>query len=210
MISPDLVRVRKKNGVLSLAKVSADAAARALELATQVLAVIAAHVSQSRSDVEEALAALESAPQEKKLFVALKKLALDDSKFDSKPELDAPTLRRAVFSRAAGRRIELTVGEHFDRAALIAEVAAELGLSVEAVEGGLYADLRSAERLLKAPHYDAGGLLARLARAEVQAVLLCSVRVVAEVRCANADQYRQLFQKLKFRQLLFQLSANER
>jgi predicted nuclease of restriction endonuclease-like RecB superfamily len=41
----------------------------------------------------------------------------------------------------------------------------------------------------------------------VQAVLLCSVRVVAEVRCANAEQYRSLFQKLKFRQLLFQMAA---
>ncbi len=38
-------------------------------------------------------------------------------------------------------------------------------------------------------------------------MLLCSVRVVALVRCASADQYRALFHKLKFRQLLFQLST---
>ncbi|HEX3777553.1 MAG TPA: DUF790 family protein [Polyangiaceae bacterium] len=209
MISPDLVRVRKKNGVLSLMKLTPDARQRAFELATQILSVISSQLNQTRSDVEEALAALESSPQEKKLLLALKKLALDDSAFESNPELDAPTLRRAVFLRAAARRIDLPVGADFDREAVIGEVAAELGLSPAAVESGLYADLRSAERLLKAPYYDAPGLLARHERAEVQAVLLCSVRVVAEVRCANADQYRQLFQKLKFRQLLFQLSANE-
>jgi len=36
---------------------------------------------------------------------------------------------------------------------------------------------------------------------------LCSVRVVVDVLCATPDQYRTLFQKLKFRQLLFQMSS---
>jgi uncharacterized protein len=132
---------------------------------------------------------------------------LDDSTFDSNAALDAPTLRRELFSRAVLARQGLAVGARFDREAVIARAASELGLSPETLENGLYSDLRSAERLLKAPSYDADGLLARHARAEVQAVLLCSVRVVALVRCASADQYRALFHKLKFRQLLFQLSA---
>jgi uncharacterized protein len=207
VISPDLVRARKRNGVLSLATMSVDAQARAQALAEQVLAVILAGVNQTRVFVEAELSALESTPQEKKLLSALKKLALDDSTFDSNAALDAPSLRREVFSRAVSVRQELAIGAHFDRAGVIAEVAASLGLAPEALESGLYSDLRSAERLLKAPSYDAHGLVARHGRAEVQAVLLCSVRVVAQVRCASADQYRMLFQKLKFRQLLFQLSA---
>ncbi len=206
MISPDLVRVRKRNGVLALATVSPDAQVRARALAEQVLAVITGSVNQTRIVLEEELSALESTPQEKKLLSALKKLALDDSKFDSNAALDAPSLRREVFSRAAVVRHELTVGERFDRDAVVAAVAAHLGIPPETLENGLYSDLRSAERLLKAPSYDAAGLLARHARAEVQAVLLCSVRVVALVRCASPDQYRALFHKLKFRQLLFQLS----
>ena len=207
MISPDLVRVRKRNGVLALATVSPDARDRARALAEQVLAVIRAGVNQTRNVVEEDLSALESTPQEKKLLSALKKLALDDSTFDSNAALDAPSLRREVFSRAAVVRQELAFGARFDRDAVVAEVAQSLGITPEALESGLYSDLRSAERLLKAPSYDADGLLARHARAEVQAVLLCSVRVVALVRCASADQYRALFHKLKFRQLLFQLSS---
>ncbi|HTA93557.1 MAG TPA: DUF790 family protein [Polyangiaceae bacterium] len=207
MISPDFVRVRKRNGVLSLTTVSPDARARARSLAEQVLAVIHAGVQQTRMLVEEELSALESTPQEKKLLSALKKLALDDSTFDSNAALDAPTLRREVFSRAVVARQGLAAGARFDRESVIAQVAAQLDLTPEALEGGLYSDLRSAERLLKAPSYDADGLLVRHARAEVQAVLLCSVRVIALVRCASADQYRALFHKLKFRQLLFQLSA---
>ena len=207
MISPDLVRARKRNGVLTLAAASPEARLRAGALAEQVLAVITASVNQTRIVVEEELSALESIPQERKLLSALKKLALDDSTFDSNAALDAPTLRREVFSRAVLARQGLAVGARFDREAVIAQAASELGLSPETLESGLYSDLRSAERLLKAPSYDADGLLARHARAEVQAVLLCSVRVVALVRCASADQYRSLFHKLKFRQLLFQLSA---
>ncbi len=209
MIGPDLVRVRKKNGVLSLHKPSPDASERALALAEQVLLVLKGNVNESREVVEEALNELESTPQEKKLLLALKKLALDDCAFDGNAAIDAPALRREVFTRAAIARTALGVGVSFDREAVLAESATALGLDRERLEAGLYADLRSAERLLKAPFYEARGLLERHARAEVQAVLLCSVRVVAEVRCANAEQYRALFQKLKFRQLLFQMAALE-
>lgn len=207
MIGPDLVRVKKKNGVLSLPKPTAEATQRARALAEQVLLVLAGLVNETRLVVEEALNELESAPQEKKLLQALRKLALDDSVFDGNAAVDAPTLRREVFSRAASARQQLAIGAHFERERVLAETATALGMTAEAVEAGLYADLRSAERLLRAPAYDADGLLTRHARAEVQAVLLCSVRVVADVRCATPDQYRALFQKLKFRQLLFALSA---
>lgn len=209
MISPDLVRVRRKNGVLTLPKPSADAAARALALAERVLVVLASTVSQTRLVVEEALAELDCTPQEKKLLSALKKLALDDCAFENNVLLDAPGLRREVFTRAALARGQLAFGEAFNRQAVLAETAQALGLTVESLELGLYSDLRSAERLLKAPSCDAGALLSRHARAEVQAVLLCSVRVVVDVLCASADQYRSLFHKLKFRQLLFQLSNRD-
>jgi len=209
VIGPDLVRVRKKNGALLLPKPPPDAVLRARALAEQVLSVLAATVNETRLVVEEALNELESAPQEKKLLQALRKLALDDSVFDGNAALDAPALRREVFSRAAAARQELPIGAHFERAKVLEEAATALGITPEALEAGLYSDLRSAERLLKAPAYDADSLLARHARAEVQAVLLCSVRVVVDVLCASPDQYRALFQKLKFRQLLFRLSARE-
>jgi len=209
MISPDLVRVRRKNGALSLVKPSAEAQARTRALAEQVLLVLAATVGETRTVLEEALNELESTPQEKKLLSALKKLALDDSTFDGNAAADAPSLRREVFTRAAISRTNLGIGAPFDRAAVLAETARALSLTVEVVEAGLYSDLRSAERLLKVPSYGPDGLVAQHTRAEVQAVLLCSVRVVVDVRCASADQYRVLFQKLKFRQLLFQMSRRE-
>ena len=209
MIGPDLVRVRKRNGKLSLAIESPETRERSRLLAEMVLAVVSANVGQARGEVDEALATVTGEASEKKLLSALKKLALDDSKFDAQAGGDAMALRRAVFSRAAVVRRELPDGAHFDRQALLEEVARGLQLTTEQIESGLYADLRNAERLLAAPGYPAEGLVERHRQAEVQAVLLCSVRVVAEVECASADQYRALFQKLKFRQLLFQLTQRE-
>jgi predicted nuclease of restriction endonuclease-like RecB superfamily len=207
VIGPDLVRARKKNGVLLLPKPSADATQRARALAEQVLLALSGLESETRLVVEEALNELECSPQEKKLLLALRKLALDDSTFDGNADLDAPALRREVFARAAAARQALSLGARFERGQVLAEAASALGLTPEQIEAGLYSDLRSAERLIKAPTYGVEGLLSRHAQAEVQAVLLCSVRVVVDVRCATPEQYRALFQKLKFRQLLFRLSA---
>ena len=115
MIGPDLVRVRKKNGALLLAQAIPEAALRARALAEQVLLVLSGAVNETRSVVEEALYELESTPQEKKLLSALRKLALDDSVFDGNAALDAPSLRREVFARAALARQDLAIGAHFDR-----------------------------------------------------------------------------------------------
>jgi len=157
VIGPDLVRIKKKNGVLSLPKPTADAVSRARGLAEQVLLTLSGVVNETRQVVEEALNELESAPQEKKLLQALRKRALDDSVFEGNAELDAAALRREVFSRAAVARQGLEIGARFERDRVLSEAASALGLTVEVVEAGLYSDLRSAERLLKAPAYDADG-----------------------------------------------------
>ncbi len=76
------MRVRKKNGVLSLVKPSADAQQRARALAAQVLLRA---VVDGRGDAHGAGRGAERArehPPRKKLLSALKKLALDDSTFD--------------------------------------------------------------------------------------------------------------------------------
>src|SRR4029077_13804771 len=132
-------------GLITLAPQKPDAEARARALAEQVLAVIAGCLNQTRVAVEEALSALESLPQEKKLLLALRKLALDDSVFDGNAALDAPALRREVFSRAALARQDLALGARFEREQVLAETALALGLTPELLEAGLYADLRSAE-----------------------------------------------------------------
>jgi predicted nuclease of restriction endonuclease-like RecB superfamily len=73
----------------------------------------------------------------------------------------------------------------------------------------LYADLRSAQRLESAPPHSAAALVTDYELTQVQSVLLRAVRIEAEVRAARPDAYRELFRKLKFRQLLFRIEPLE-
>jgi hypothetical protein len=115
---------------------------------------------------------------------------------------DPEGIRRDVFRAAAERRRQLGPGVAFERAAVLGEVAEGRGMSPAELEAGLYADLESEQELVRAPRYSAEELVERYQRAEVQAVLLRAVRVVAQVRCASPAGYRTLFNQIKFRRLI--------
>jgi predicted nuclease of restriction endonuclease-like RecB superfamily len=118
-------------------------------------------------------------------------------------------VRREVFGLAARMRAALGPAEHLDRAQVLAQVARELSLTMETVETSLFADLRSAQRLERCALPNATALVADSELVQVQSVLLRAVRIEAEVRAARADAYRELFRKLKFRQLLFRIQPLE-
>jgi predicted nuclease of restriction endonuclease-like RecB superfamily len=134
---------------------------------------------------------------------------------ESRSEFSAPVgaepelVRREVFGLAARMRAALGPAEHLDRAQVLAQVAGELQLTVETLEAALYADLRSAQRLERCALPNAAALVADYELMQVQSVLLRAVRIEAEVRAARADAYRELFRKLKFRQLLFRIQPLE-
>jgi len=125
-------------------------------------------------------------------------------------EMDAQALRKLVFERSSQVRLELPAGEAFDRTAMMSEVASEVGASVEQVEEGLFGDLKGAQRLTSFPVFSAEELIERYEVAQLQGVLLKAVRMTVLVQCKNPDAYRALFQKLKFRQLLFRLEEVEK
>jgi predicted nuclease of restriction endonuclease-like RecB superfamily len=117
------------------------------------------------------------------------------------PEL----VRRRVFERSSKARSELTADQRFDREQILVDVAAELGLSVAELERSLYADLRGVQQLERCSATNAAALIEDYELAQLQSVLLRALRLEAEVRAARPDAYRDLFRKLKFRQLLFRI-----
>jgi len=135
------------------------------------------------------------------------KLVEDECEFESGDADEAAALRRELFLAAAARRRH--VDEAFERADILAAVAATRGTTREGLEAMLYADLRGAQRLVACRAPEPERLVENYERAQVQAVLLRAVRVVAEVRCTGADAYRALFQKLKFRRLLHRIQPLE-
>ncbi len=146
----------------------------------------------------------------------LVKLLADRCEFEVSSDHPPEKLRAAVF-RAATRRRKAAVlvtglaTDHddlrtavavFDRVAVLQEVATELGLTPQAVDQGLFADLKSEQRLTQFKDFSAERLLQRYNVALAQAVLLRSTRVHVIVRDEPPQRYRQLLRRIKFHRLV--------
>jgi len=210
MLPIDLVHGRRQKDRLLVAPLG-DREERALELASELVAIAEAHVGRTREELEAGWRAVDVPPRDVKLrdgLVALVERALD---LDGREEIDAVALRAEVFTRAAARK---RAEPAFERATVLSEIAAERGTSVEALEADLYADLRGAQ-VLKAPEHGAlvpGGARAIVDRydlAQAQSVLLRATRVTIELRGTSALALRALLRKLKFHRLLFTLARTD-
>ena len=198
MLTADLVRAFRRKTDLKLRKLDGDTRTRALEIGGAYLKVAGQSVDSTRKQLMAALNAVEVPAREQRLADGLRKLVLDRCTFEM-PSEDPVELRAKVFERAARWREE----RRFDRAGVLTEVAAELGLEGEKVGELLYADLKSAHRLVDVVDTTAGGLLREYELGQIQAVLLRAERVVVTVECEDASAYRNLFRKLKFHRLLY-------
>ncbi len=205
MLGVEHVRVRRDGERLVVQELSAKLRTRAIELSEQVLTILLAAEGKTRDEIDAELELLEQKPTERRLVEGLKKLADDVAVFEAVAARDPSALRSELFLRAAAARRESTLEAPFAREEVLAATETALSVEAGAVEQQLYADLRGAHRMTRAPNLDAPSLVAEYERAQVQAVLLRAVSLVATVRCRSADAYRQLFQKLKFRRLLYTL-----
>lgn len=205
MLTAELVRARRRAGELHVSALKGAQRRSAVDLAAVLLDVARAGVGGSRDELREAWRAVEVPARQRRLADGLMKLIEDACVFSAESGHDPPALRAALFLRAASVRRELGTGQRFDRDAVLAEAAAEAGLAPAELESALYSDLRGAQQLLEVEALGGEQLLARYEHAQVQAVLLRAVRVRAEVRCASPAAYRALFNKLKFRRLLYSI-----
>lgn len=205
MLGPELVRARRRGDQLELQKFPEKDRVRALEIAEDALAILSALPGSSQDEVTEALGTLDYEAREEKLVAGIRKLLLDEAEFGAEPSLEPVQLRKLLFERASARRADATAEAPFSREAVVAEIAAEIGSSVPAVEEALFADLKGAAKLTKLPRVTPAELVERYELAQVQGVLLRAVQVNVTVSCSRPEDYRALFHKLKFRQLLFRI-----
>ena len=204
MLTADLVHVRRRGDRLYVVPVGEGERPRALELATAYLDLARAHVGQPRGALLDACRAVDVEPREQRLARGLLKLVLDRCEFAEDAALDPVELRRTLFSRAASARREAADAD-FDRAAILAALAAERGVSSDDVERALFADLADAHILGQARLLSPEALLAEHHLAQHQAVLLRALSVRATVWSATPVNYRHLFRKLKFLRLLHRI-----
>ena len=211
MLTVDLVGARRRGDELHVPALDPAARARVEELAGVYLEIARANVGRSREELESTWRAVHVAARERRLGDGVLKLVSDGCVFETPAEIEPIELRAQVFLRAsAARRAGNGNGNGnwtMDRAAIIAEVAAERGVTAAEIECWLYADLHGAERLCEVSPVHAAQLAAGFDQAQVQAVLLRATKVVAEVSSSDASAYRHLFRKLKFLRLLHTITA---
>ncbi|MCA9560034.1 MAG: DUF790 family protein [Myxococcales bacterium] len=209
MLTADLVRVKRKGQTLQVRPLDARQRARALAIAEGLCSVLEAGVGGSREDLEDAFSAVEVGAADRRVGDGLRKLLLDRCTFEMREGVDPPTARAAVFAAAAAARRTLGPDDAFDREAVLAAVAPTLDLTPEALDDALYADLKSAHRLVEVKPIGPARLVDAYDRAQAQAVLLRAVQVTVEADFADAGAARTFFQKLKFLRLLFRIEATE-
>ena len=207
MLTADLVRGTCRSGQLHVAPLAGKQRVRAEELAAAYLEIAAAHVGSAQRELKEAFAAVEVAAREAKLAAGLLKLIEDACEFDAESEVDPRVLRSQLFLLAAAARRNHDRDRPFDRRALLEQAGGAHGIDPERVENALFSDLKSEHRLLRAAELTPAALLARYDLAQVQAVLLRAVKISARILCSSPAAYRDIFRKLKFRRLLFQIQA---
>lgn len=179
-----------------------------LDVAESLREVFRNGVGRTRGEIAEEVEALFSAGAGTSGLVnrGLAKVLEDRAEFEVVAELPPETLRDKVFLAAAEQRRQLQERggrASFRRDLVLQKVAAELGLSPERIEAGLFADLKEENRMLRFDDLPAQALLDRYNVALAQAVLLRCVRMRLELRNDTPAQYRQFFRWLKFHRLLY-------
>jgi predicted nuclease of restriction endonuclease-like RecB superfamily len=169
------------------------------QVAERLLELFRGQTGRTRGELEADLEETFGSDPAQVVHQGLAKLLEDRCEFEVVAGHPPEELREAVFREAARRRRE---DGPFDRQGALDRVAAEAGVAADAVEQGLFADLRSEQRLATFKDITPERLLHRYNVALAQAVLLRSTRVHVAIRGEPPQRYRQLLRVVKFHRLV--------
>jgi hypothetical protein len=179
-----------------------------LTVADQLIDLFRAHAGEARGRIEAEIEELFGSLPQPLIHQGLAKLLEDRSEFEVLPGHPPDQLREAVFRAATEqrRRLAAAPGERFSRDQAIAEAAGQLSLEAAGVEAGLFADLKSEQRLVRFKETTPERLLERYNVALAQAVLLRATGVDIVVKGESPQRYRQLLRQVKFNRLICEIS----
>src|SRR5262249_26890501 len=175
------------------------------EVAERLLALFRGQEGRTRGELEEDLKETFGDDPSQIVHQGLAKLLEDRCEFEVVSGHPPEELRELVFGAAMAYRRELSRqrGERteepapspsaiFDRTVVLEQVAASVGLTAEQVDQGLFADLKSQQRLTQFKDTTAERLLQRYNVALAQAVLLRSTQVQVTIHNEPPRRFRQL------------------
>src|ERR1700733_9856938 len=187
MLTGRLVRVRYARQRIVPGYVDA-AAPEWQEVAERLLELFRGREGQTRGELEEDIRETFDSDPSQLVHQGLAKLLEDRCEFEVVSGKPPEELREAVFAAATAARRKGT----FDRSEVLHETAAKLGLAPAAVEEGLFADLKTEQRLVAFKDLSAEHLLDRYNVALAQAVLLRATTVRVTIRGEPPRRFRQL------------------
>jgi uncharacterized protein len=208
MLTPDLIRPHIRNGCISLTKVTA-AKKKSLSLIAQSLLQMTDEMLGATR--EEWMAAMRegmpASSSEGLAWKALLKLIEDACDFESAKDVKHEQLRADVFSAAASARKASSHTHGFERISILTDAGERFGLSADQVEQHLFSDRKSEQRLRSCGYgvNDTEQLISDWSFGRVKAVLLRAISVTATISDPDAKKYREVFRKLKFHQLLYEV-----
>lgn len=175
-----------------------------LEAAGRLLELFRGREGRTRGELQADLEETFGSDPAQLVHQGLAKLLEDRCEFDVVSGQPPEKVRERVFLLARQRRSEAT---GFDRQAILTEAATALGLAPADVEIGLFADLKSEQRLVRFKDTTPEWLLERYNVALAQAVLLRATGVQIELRGESPQRHRQLFRAIKFHRLVCELES---
>jgi uncharacterized protein len=181
-----------------------------LEVAERLLTLFRGQEGRTRGELEEEQSELFGDDPSQLVHQGLAKLLEDRCEFEVVSGHPPEAIRAAVFWAATRHRLASADTEDvthagFERDAVLREAANELSLTPETVEQGLFADLKSEQRLVHFKDISAEHLLQRYNVALAQAVLYRCTGLHVTIRNEPPQRYRQLLRRVKFHRLLCEM-----
>jgi len=185
-----------------------------LASAQRLLDLFRGQEGRTRGELTEDLADAFGDEEGQLVYRGLAKLLEDRCDFETVSGQPPDQLREAVFRAATDFRRgadapsdgqQVALPRSFDRNAVLRCVGDEVALTPDAVDQGLFADLKSEQRLIRFKDVSPEHLLQRYNVALAQAVLLRSTRVHVTIRHEPPARYRQLLRLVKFHRLICEM-----
>jgi uncharacterized protein len=171
------------------------------EVAEELLALFRTLPGKTRAEMEEETAEVTGDLPSQLVHQGLAKLLEDRCQFEVDSEISPEEIREKAFL-AAG---EARVAKSFDRNAILGRVAREFNTTSAVIDSGLFADLKSEQRMIAFDDLTALQLLNRYNVALAQAVLLKATRLTVRIFDETPARYRTLLQKIKFHRLICEI-----
>lgn len=207
MLTLDLLRVRVKDDEIRPWYLTLTGGRRYVDIAQRLTEIFRAHIGRTAGELDEAVEEFIGSAQDFKTQRGLARILNEFTVFRKPSEVDAEELRMVLFSELAAdrplaRKPDLVYTRTVDQA--LADVAPQIGLSVEEIDKALYADIAENQLIDSVePTLDALRLIHRYNTALAQALLYRALGMVIEV----FDSYRPVFKYIKLARLMHEIKT---